>query len=738
MSATKKVLASDFFAVIEGSNPYSVERVCNPDDLPGDVDEIHSQQFKMLCELAEDAYRNRPGIGVMLMGPVGVGKSHLLSRFCRWAAESRAIYLYLHNVIASPQSMPRHFLRSIVSLMVEGRESFRQSPLYRIVQGTIKRITKAKRLTTAQARAAWFEACGRFEISSGRLNTLIFEVLYKFFETVSLSPELRGPTRELVDAIVDWLSGESINEEMAKKIGLDPSKCRRDDEGLIRLADDSDIMQVLLIICEASWSAQRAVVVCLDQFDNLQTEQVRSFSQFLHALIDNSRNLLVVTAGVQQTLVAFHDEQIITESQWDRLASRIIELTQISPVQARQLVLERLKPIQGMIQADTRLKGYLKHHAFFPLSEKDYEQRFGEALQIKPRSVIAWAREAWRRERVSLRELGPDRWLENWIDQDEGSSATSTAGNDNPPEKESLDSVINKKVDEAINERIAELREHAGSLPPNADNLATLVERLVDLCANRDGYSVKRIKRITGDKPAYHLEVEEGIDASTNLVRTAVAMLVTRDGRSARGALNRLLNTREAFDHRVLVTDEDRAPLPMTPVTKELYSDLTRLGDDAFRHIKLTFQQYVELDALRSVVDQAEDLIVEDEFGRERSLDSREVIEALHRLDRFRKHPLLCELVTEPNVTVPVSTEVNFPDQSLVRSIVLGELAWNISITSNSVTLKALSQCPEPHAEFEMVHERVLEFVQSMSNSNEVQLKDHLNGKLILSAAQAT
>ena len=146
----------------------------------------------------------------------------------------------------------------------------------------------------------------------------------------------------------------------------------------------------------------------------------------------------------------------------------------------------------------------------------------------------------------------------------------------------------------------------------------------------------------------------------------------------------------------------------------------------------------MELDALRSVVDQAEDLIVEDEFGRERSLDSREVIEALHRLDRFRKHPLLCELVTEPNVTVPVSTEVNFPDQSLVRSIVLGELAWNISITSNSVTLKALSQCPEPHAEFEMVHERVLEFVQSMSNSNEVQLKDHLNGKLILSAAQAT
>lgn len=733
MSVANSVLGSDLFDLIQGANPYSVERVCNPDDLPADVAEIHADQFEQLCELAEDAYQDRKGIGVMLMGPVGVGKSHLLSRFCRWAEQRHAFYLYLHNVIASPESMPRHFLRSVVSTMVEGRESYKQSPLYRMVKGAVWRTAKAQKLTTEQARSAWFEICSRFQLKSARINGLVFEVLYKFFETVNLSSELRGPTRELVDAMVDWLSGEAINEEMAKKIGLDPAKCRRDDEGLIRLSDDADIEQVLLIICEACWYAERALLVCLDQFDNLQPEQVRAFSQFLHALIDNSRNLLIVTAGVGQTLTAFHAERIITESQWDRIASHVIRLTLISQEQSRQLISERLKPIQKSIHSDPRLEKLVQNHAFFPLSEKDYEKRFGDAIELKPRSVIAWAREAWRTEQRALKKLGPEKWIKEWSKSQPG------GGTQRGRSSEELESLINTKVDEAINERIAELREHPGSLPPDADNLATLVERLIGFCLNRDGYSVQQIKRIPGDKPAYHLEAEELAEQSKKRVKTGVAMLVTRDGRSARGVLNRFLTTREPLEHRILVTDDERAPLPLTTVTKEHYAELEGLGTEAFRHIRMTFQEYVELDALRSVVDQAEDLMVEDPPGRERSLDHREVVEALHRLDRFRKHPLLCELVTEPNLIAVDRTEkVSYPDDALIRSIVLGELAWRISVTSNYVTQTALVHCPEPRAEFELVHERVLEFVQAMSNSNEVLLKDHLNGKLILSAAQAT
>ena len=40
-------------------------------------------------------------------------------------------------------------------------------------------------------------------------------------------------------------------------------------------------------------------VLCLDQVDNLDQEQVAALARFLEALIDSSPNLLVVTSGVQ-------------------------------------------------------------------------------------------------------------------------------------------------------------------------------------------------------------------------------------------------------------------------------------------------------------------------------------------------------------------------------------------------------------------------------------------------------
>ena len=66
----------------------------------------------------------------MLWGEAGIGKSHLLSRLARWSDEGHATFVYLHNLQAAPDLLPRSLLRAVVALLTHGRAySFHGTPL---------------------------------------------------------------------------------------------------------------------------------------------------------------------------------------------------------------------------------------------------------------------------------------------------------------------------------------------------------------------------------------------------------------------------------------------------------------------------------------------------------------------------------------------------------------------------------------------------------------------------------
>ena len=79
--------------------------------------------FDRLFSLAGQANRDGKGVAVVLLGGAGVGKSHLLSRLYRWAIEEvepdrpRACYVYLLNIMADPDRLPRYLLKCVVSLL---------------------------------------------------------------------------------------------------------------------------------------------------------------------------------------------------------------------------------------------------------------------------------------------------------------------------------------------------------------------------------------------------------------------------------------------------------------------------------------------------------------------------------------------------------------------------------------------------------------------------------------------
>lgn len=721
------------FDAVRTSNPFLSNRVNEPSVKDVDVPGIHRVDSETLVQLAQSVVRDRSAIGVMLLGGAGVGKSHLLSRFWRWAKDNDAYYLFLHNILASAERIPRHFLRYAMSMLARSSDANRESELYtllhRFVKVALKKAGLGCQTSISECRRAFVQLADDFQTVDGGIRDVVLDMLFAYFRLVNTGSERNSRDGDLASAVVAWLSGDAIDPEVAQQAGVKLNAAFEDDDGACRLCDNQHIEEVVLVLTELAAAVGRPFIVCIDQVDNLDDVQVRSLARFLHALLDHARNLLVVTSGVKESILEFKDTGVIPEASWDRLASRKIDLYRVPIESARQILCARLQPIQQRFQQVPELKKLLDAHELFPLSSKQFEHTFGESVEIRPRDVINWAREQWDHERAELQRKGGPKWLAEWPISDDVTPPPP------PPPPVDLEKRIDERVQSKIREAVAQRREHKGSLPPDADNLATLVESLLGCCLSRvEQYSLRGLSRLEGERPPFHLRVREIPKGSSQEVVNGVAFVTTRDGRTSTGALRRLLRAEGPLDHRILVTDEERAPLPMPERGKEFYNELLGLGDGAFHHVKLDFQQYAELDALHGVIAQARvgDLEIELGGGRSRWVSEDEVIQSLHRLDVFRRHPLLGELTQEPPVEDrPKAVKLSEKD---VRETVMGNLSWNICMSTNELTQTYLEMRSDIKIGFDDAHNQIMQFSQRMAEENLIAAKPH-DGALLLMLA---
>src|SRR5262249_50887073 len=128
--------------------------------------------------------------------------------------------------------------------------------------------------------------------------------------------------------------------EEGGELGLPPPRRRED---AVVLEDNQQIKQVLVALSALAATCRQPFVLAFDQVDNLDEDQFAALARFLEALIDSARNLLVVTAGIQNSLMAWQEKRVVQESSWDRVAQFKIQLLRITPEQARPLIEKRLR-----------------------------------------------------------------------------------------------------------------------------------------------------------------------------------------------------------------------------------------------------------------------------------------------------------------------------------------------------------------------------------------------------------
>lgn len=553
MGERRQAAVDDLIRAIKGTNPFQSNRISSPNEVRVDVGQLHGRAFRRLTDRIEQVQRGKSSTGILLIGGPGTGKSHLLGRLSRWAGEHSAAFVFLHNLQVSPERMPRYVLKATISAVF----SF-QSGVY----------GNAGLLSLLLHALDRREDALREQIGANPADPEIAAVLDAFMKVAG---DVEQPG--LAEAAVDWMSGDEIDEDQARALGRVAGR-----RISTRLADGAAVERVLIVLARLLALDDKVLVLCLDQIDNLDLEQIRSLMVFLHALIDHAQNLVVICAGVDASLNQLRDQKVILQAAWDRVAEYLIELDEVPADHARSLILARTTDFLQPFAALTALEAPRRRDSLFPLGEAWFQATFGTKLQVRPRDVVTWARDQWERVQEEI-EATPGtgaKWLASWPDGSRPIVDRGPTLRVPRPLEDLVDDVVRAKVEECRAQRML----NAGSLPPDADNLARLTANLLSRCLGHPEYSLLAVEPDRaprkGATPAFDFIISER-NGKGQVARTGVACLSGGHAVSTAASLNRLLQHGRMLEHILVVTDQ-RRPLKRGQKGHQHYDELQRLG----------------------------------------------------------------------------------------------------------------------------------------------------------------
>jgi hypothetical protein len=281
-----------------------------------------------------------------------------------------------------------------------------------------------------------------------------------------------------------------------------------------------------------------------------------------------------------------------------------------------------------------------------------------------------------------------------------------------------LDDIIDVAAQRKLAERMQERRLRPETLPPDADNLSTLVLGLLAHCRNHPQYSLVATERCSQKQKSriYDLKLRERRSDGAE-VTTGVVFVTSANKTSVASVLKHLADDPRPPEHRVLVTDDERRPLPLGPKGKEHLDKLSKLGASRFAHVRLTFDEYAHLDALAGLLGSARvgDFEVDHPPGETRSVSEAEAIESLHRQSKFVSHRLLREFLTEEAAPLPApEPEKPAIDATRVRSTIQEQLAWRLGLTTRELTRLVIDKEPMFKNRFDDVHEQIRTIASKM------------------------
>lgn len=429
------------------------------------------------------------------------------------------------------------------------------------------------------------------------LDRTIFNLLFRFYQS-TLRRKNNQEDNGVAAAVVQYLRGDVLEPETAHRLGLHSGALSEDG---IALADDEQVKLVLVALAQAAWFWGRPLVLTLDQVDNLEPEQFRALTRFLHALLDAAGNLVVVTAGVRDTLMQWTEAKVVQTSSWDRIAQHEIFLQRLSSLQARSLIAVRLEAFHKPFAQIEEIQKQVRGDSFFPLGEDWVRASLEGKTEYRPRDVLNQARWGWERQQEILADKGGPAWLASW------KAVAPPAAGDSPISPDQ----VQKLIDQGIRGRLLVLEEEQKTslkkLAWDPDTLAGLLFQLLGNWVKREGWPyLQKIERIPippGRRATYHLLLHQRETATGPDLKRAVACLLATEGNSLTAQLKRLKEVR-GMDHLVLLHEKE-SPWKVGNTGRETLEELNADLGGHLTRVPIGLEEHARLAGLNALLREA-------------------------------------------------------------------------------------------------------------------------------------
>lgn len=714
-------------------SPFASNRVSSLADAHVHVPAIHQSAWNQLVHSAEQArQRERGGLGVVVWGDPGVGKSHLLTRFGDSVeVDHRGQFLLLHNILCAPRLIPQYLLKCVLGHLVPVSQDRRATPLYSMVLDALRQAIsesgKAPRKPLS-INEAWnlFRTYGESMVMP-RLPAMaredardIWRVLFQFYSAVyrghyQTDRSLRNTCHTRSQLALRALRGEPLERSESAELGIQPVVTTD-----AREPNDQWIEAVLLVLLELARIRGTLLVVCFDQVENLSDERFIELMRFNHALLDHGRNLLIVIGGVRTDLIGFRTKELVPPAAWDRVAQQRVDLFYVAPADVRQLLAARLQDYFQPFTHIAALRRAVAQDPLFPLGNAWLEQRLGTLAEVRPRDALSWAHQRWCEQSECFPGTADDPWWSQWQNQ-----PTVSPGEIQIDWQSAMDARIEQKVAEHMQRR----QLQPGALPPDASNLCGLVAAVLQQCVARaEQYHLTQLEMLESEPASrwpYDLEITY-TGHSDGPMRIGIAVLVTQNATTAAAAYRRILHDPAPPDRIVLVEDE-RQPVPLGAKGREYREALEARGARKFCVLTLTFPQLALLDALVAVRAEAHsgDLEITQADGQSTPITATQVEDSHHRRLRYRHHVLLQTLLDEPAGSNGQLDRAERPPAELtdeqLTEFILGHLEVAAGASSNELAhrLGQLHGLPSS-ADVEPLRRRLENIAQQLHATNKL------------------
>jgi hypothetical protein len=361
-------------------NPFRDNVVQDAWQSPSDVVDIHSAAFSACRAGIDSASRGVPD-SLLIYGPAGSGKTHLLTRLQRHLAQTardapdqvlRCVFVFV-RLQTAPQLLWQHLRKRLATDLMRRDQGVTQ--LQRLIAHQIgMRAGKSPRAAVFRVRVLEGDNQAALTAQVAELTSSL-----NLPRDLSLVIEHLTSSRSVRDATA-WLSGESLPENALTQLGLGPDG-QEDREQAAR--------ETVTALCRLAGETL-PIVFCFDQVEALQRssddkEAFFRFGQMAADLHDTDPNVFLVTCLQSAALTLFRDA--IRSADFQRMAKRHAVLEPLGVRQVEELIRSRLDSAPEL----AALRREKLAEPFFPFSRRFIGELSADPASCVPRAVLSQA-----------------------------------------------------------------------------------------------------------------------------------------------------------------------------------------------------------------------------------------------------------------------------------------------------------------------------------------------------------